>query len=560
MGIQYHQPLIVRKMLICFILSSFIGLVVTNWANPARAATTITSHVRNAVYPTSAASYQTAATTQHSVDLQSTANIPIASSIAVAHFASPAASVSVTPSFGLSGPWANSTIGMNGQVGNNPTVAVGNGSAFEMMVPWVAVYSVNPITHRLTLVPHTTKTINTFFGVTSKDVFDNPEVFYDPGTGRYFAAAIDLYTHSTFTQSFVLATSKTSNPAGAWTITIIPFMQYNLSGMYMDTLGFGFDSKGIYLTAHTFLPTGETQFHGMMIGGICKFYLISGNAADCGKLGSHFGYFLGLREFDGLADHVMPALTYNSLAAELFIDVDTKTTCYHHINTYCHYTVWALSDMLNTALLSGVTYTDAAVSGANTTTDAQGNGVAASYEFIDAAPVWRAGALYVSLSSAVNHGSSAAPDFVPAIVWYALVPTLVHSSKCPNCVVISRISNLHVQLWSFGTISAFNPSQMVDNQGDVCFTYNVAGSINPTTAMDCLTPSTLMVVPSAPHLLAMGTSSSSGGYTYDTVTAWDPASCVSNGCHGFIGVGMYTKPYGTVGATGSVFGYALITS
>ena len=517
--------------------------------------------------------------TQHSMNLTTVADVPVHSQPpahrqsqmlpqrnTVSHtsnaplptqtLTTPPVRISGTPSNGLSGPYDG---GFDGQVHGNPALAVGPGYGVEMMWPWIAVFSVDPTTHYLLTIPHTTKTLNAFFGVDSSASFDEPKAFYDPGTQRYFVAALD--DNGADSSSLFLATSKTSNPTGSWTITKIAVQGYNLYGTYMYTLGFGFDSKAIYITVHLFLQSDPSNYLGALLGAMCKAYLTSGSTAGCGTLGSRLGYYTGLKEFDGLADHIMPTLTYDALAAELFVDVDTKTSCDGQSDLYCHFTVWALSDPLNTALLSGVSFVNTSYMPSPNTTDLQGELIVTAEVFIDAAPVWRANGLYVSLSSGVNNGTSSTPNIVPGIAWYIFAPTLTPSSKCSTCVTITGSPSKTTQVMSFsGNIGAFNPSQMVDPTGDVCFTYSIAGGIyNPTSAIDCRSSTMLLITPSSPHVLAVGALYGLAGYSIDTATAWDPASCTALGCHGMIGVGMFTKPYNSYGTAASIFDYSIIT-
>jgi hypothetical protein len=412
-------------------------------------------------------------------------------------------------------------------------IAVGDGYVVQMVNSSLAIYSINESTHAMTLKSGPTS-FNTFFGASPGDLLGDPREFYDIGTGRFFLQVDD------FTSGYYyLAVSQTSDPTGTWNL-----YSFNLStlisGNFPDFDGLGFDSEAVYISGNLFTSTSSPTFTSSFIGVLCKAYLETGSTANCGGLGSTLQTYINLSDSDGLAFTVMPAYSYGTMRAEYFVDTDSNFSG----NSNNKYTVWTLANPLElggSETLTGKTIGNATFTLPPTATDTTGDTLDTGDMRVSAPPVVRNGQLYFAITSAYSNGSTTLAD----IQWFQFGVDLNDTSlSCPRCATIRTAFGFLNPTLGY-SMDAWDPAMAVDTDGNIFFTFQMAGpKLNLTTVMYGRRSSTYAYSPGPDvgFFLGGGQANYTGVRTGDyTAVAIDPSSCTATGCYGVIGSGMIER-------------------
>jgi hypothetical protein len=270
------------------------------------------------------------------------------------------------------------------------SLCVGNGFVLESVNDVLRVFdtSGNPVTGVIDL--------NTFYGYPAQFVrpfgpygpfVTDPSCYYDAPTQRWFhlALTLELFPDSgdfTGKNHLDLAVSKTSSPAGAWTIYSLPVQDdgtdatpdhgcqpgptgtvpTNPRACIGDFPHIGADQNGIYLTTNEYwlfgnpTPTNVAAFHGAQIYALSKQALVSGAASigvtqidTQGMLNGRPGFTVWPATSPGSADDELSGneteyFTSSTAAEEVSNVPNAKGT-----NASDHLGVWSLS---NTASLN----------------------------------------------------------------------------------------------------------------------------------------------------------------------------------------------------------------
>jgi hypothetical protein len=321
-----------------------------------------------------------------------------------------------------------------------------------------------------------------------------------------------------------------------------------------DTPGFGADSEAVYLTTNIYRGTSGPpttpfgSFDYLALDIMCKAYLMTGDTSNCGTIGSSNIEFSGLTN-DGTHKtfSLMPALEYGAPHAEFLINTDwDPNTNQPSGNTY---NIWALTNPLEqggtTVRLSGVGIGNLNWAAPHAATDPDGDTINDGWPFMTNLPVYRDGALYASVTSGVNNGAIAN---APGVLWFSFGLGLNNgvSGNPRGDLLRNAYGRENGAILFSGTGGAYYPSQAVDGDGDICFTFNYSSStVFPSVTTTCRRPTTPRGASSNSYYTVIGvgplnTANLGWGKLFgdNPATAWDPSGqSADNGSSCFVSLG-----------------------
>jgi hypothetical protein len=317
-------------------------------------------------------------------------------------------------------------------------------------------------------------------GCASLPFLSDPRAFYDPNTGRFWAAILEVEgafganPSCSFATRYWVGVSQTSNPNGAWFI-------YNFN-MALGTTNaadytqIGFDAQAFYFGGNMFNQSG-TIYEYDEIFGATKSTMMAGGAVTA------FGFF-NLSVNGHLVDTVQPVEAEDAPTgprAGLFInsfDINGDPSGNNCFSNACHgVEVWALANpgKSNNSLTG--TFVD--------TTDkyiiaplADEPGCSQCIETLDtrisATPVYHDGLITFGLETGINNGSQT----VPGILWGQVAAKL---SDTPAVATSSLLQNGYYFFTGDGAASF--PALMPDEEGNLFMVFDfMNSSTNPESA------------------------------------------------------------------------------
>lgn len=343
----------------------------------------------------------------------------------------------------------------------------------------------------------------TFFGVPNPPgncdpagpFLSDPRAFYDPSTGRFWAAVLQVENAfgvapgCPFQSSYYLAVSQTSDPRGSWNVYQFEMSLGTTNAADYTMIGFGPDA--VYFSANMFNNAGTAYEYA-------EIFEANKALMQAGSGGFTAAGFTSLAVSGPggayLADTVQPALTLNSHGSgETFVDTIngldpvTGNQCFSAADACRGLAVWRLGNPVGhdsggaPPTLTGQYVSDTLPY--YYPPSASQPSCAQCIDTLDvrisATPVVRDGTLYAAWDTGIDNGSGT----VPAIE-YAQVnvrqngpnqDTQGHGGQGDNA---ARTSYYYFD----GDVGVSFPAVMPDDNGNVVMLYERMGStINPET-------------------------------------------------------------------------------
>ena len=356
-----------------------------------------------------------------------------------------------------------------------------------------AVFSANGA-----LQPGWPKTFQTFFGIPDPGACaghlpftSDPRAFYDPNSGRFVAAALELegaFENTCALKSvYYIAVSQTGDPRGAWNVYVFD-MTLGANNV-ADFTQIGFDGHDIYFSANMFTATANianATFSYAEAFGANKAAMEAGESVTANGF---FNFTVTGPAGTFLVDTVQPAETEAMGAgpsAELFVDTFngfdpvTNHGCSSATDACRGLAVWAFSNTGERAPSLSFAYvpnTKAYVfaPAADQTTCAQC--IDSGDLRISATPIYRDGSLYAAWETGVDNGT----QVVPGIVW----------SKVRAHIAGGRVMSASQDRGDYfnfsGDAGVVYPALMPDNSGNLFMVFDdMSATVNPEVRLTAL--------------------------------------------------------------------------
>jgi hypothetical protein len=271
----------------------------------------------------------------------------------------------------------------------------------------------------------------------------DPRVAWDPVTGRWFAAilqvenAFGIAPSCAFLSAYHVAVSATSSPTGAW--HIYHFNTANLVGSgtsAADYTQMGFNSEAIFIGGNQFNQAGSA-FNGAWTLAIPKATAEAGGAI--GGISGFGGYSASDGTANRLLDTVQPVVSYGDgfggPAGEILINSFNESI------TESKVVVWDFSNALkqqgHSQTISGVVVSTKAYSQPPSADNYPKctNCLETIDNRISATPVYMHGNVYATHDTAVNNGSA-----VNANVHWVVVEPVLSQTTVAGCTICSTIT------------------------------------------------------------------------------------------------------------------------
>jgi len=387
------------------------------------------------------------------------------------------------------------------------------------------------------------KTAQAFFGIPNntcdpshggKPFLSDPRALYDPNTGRWFVAILQVEGASGVGGScphlsgYWVGVSQTSNPNGAWFRTFFNMGFITGTTRAVDFTMIGLSPTSLTLGGDIYLNSGKGFNVDNFILSANKSKLIAG--LSVGLAGFHALIVGGtlMNTIQPVNEVVSGATPVADLFAASF-DQHTNNSC---SSAPCSgIELFAIGNPLaeqshgqvfSRAFASGLSYSLPP----NAPDGSGADFVSTNDPRIAATPVWKAGAIWGALNTNINNGTLN----VPAIYWFAVHPTLNHGiSGCSLCVSLTSANTLQQNYFFYtGSGSAYYAALMPDADGNIFmnFDFSNQAGIHPSAAyVSRLTTEVNNAF--CPTSLFLGgasaTATSNSRWGDYTAAAWDPA-------------------------------------
>ncbi|HEV2237756.1 MAG TPA: hypothetical protein VGR57_13945 [Ktedonobacterales bacterium] len=342
------------------------------------------------------------------------------------------------------------------------------------------------------LQPGWPKTFFDFAGVADHGACDggvpfmsDPRALYDPGTGRFFAAALEVegafgVNNCPFLSIYWIAVSATSDPNGVWNIYAFDMTLGTTNGA--DFTMVGFDSIGLYFSANMFTQDGSAYSYAEVFG-------VNKHQMEANLDVTAPGYFnlLVNGPFGSyVADTVQPAQTEGqalSNSGEAFVDTlngfdpATGAGCTSPTDACQGLAVWTMHPGQNGPASLGFSFVPTkpyyVPPPADQTTCKQC--IDSSDLRISATPVERDGALYAGWETGVDNGT----QIVAGIEWAQL------DTRGPGATGVAN----DYYFIAGGDDAVVYPALMPDNSGALFMVFDhMSATVNPEVRLTVRQP------------------------------------------------------------------------
>ncbi len=348
------------------------------------------------------------------------------------------------------------------------------------------------------------KKLQTFFGVpapspagcdsahNNQPFLSDPRIAWDPGTGRWFAAtlqvenAFGVATGCTFASRYWVAVSASGDPTSTWHVYAFNTANLLASPSAADYTQLGFNGDGIFIGGNQFNQAGSAYVGAWSLG-------IPKAVAQAGGAISSIGGFGGFTASDGsatrLLDTVQPTVSYGDGAGgpsgEILISSFNESVTENKVVVYDFSNV--LNQQSQGKKLSGVVVTLGHAYAQPPNADNYPscmNCLETIDNRISATPVYMNGNVYATHDTAVNNGTTTNAN----VHWMVIHPVLQQTTTagCSLCSTITtgtyRIDDQYLTYG--GTTDDWFGVIQPDREGNVFMAYeygSTSGHVSPSS-------------------------------------------------------------------------------